>query len=666
MAISNLTLPSFPPFSLDEYTTMSTRWKKYKKRFDNLILALNVKDGVQKKALLLNYIGDEAYDVYDNLSTGAAEETYEQVLELLDNHFAPKSNISYERYLLRNIKQNTDENIQQFYIRVKEQATKCDFGASLESEIKQQIILATTSNKLRRYCFRNQEIPLQKLLLHGKSLADAESQAEEIEVADVNLTRRRFTKTKTEDFGKNNKQGRKGSQTSTTKTCFRCGGNYPHNASCPATGKTCNRCRKTGHFERCCRSKNTSTGSEKPLNLVTTSPSFLESDSDSDDLLEVFAVDNLFKLDETTDVTNHDIASDMQSKQDSVSQKAVNYINDFQRNIIAEGVKVNFLIDSGSAINIININTFQKLKRKNNSLHLKPTKTKIVAYGQSENHLKIKGACYLTLETESKITTDIFYVIDTKAKNLLTGKCAVDLDLIYVRERPSARVSLPQNNTYVNQTNNTEVNDQENMQNEAEKQEKIKNKATENVPKRLYKLIESYRPKLFTGNIGKLKDTKIKLHINKEVPPVAQAERRIPFSLRAKVKVEIEKMEQQDIIEDLTSEATPWLSQLVIVPKNNGDVRLCVDMLNANTAIERTRFPTPTVDDLIFKSKNARYFTKLDLNAAFHQLEIDENSRYITAFQTDDRIKRFKRLIFGLNSASEQFTTLLTKYFSRH
>ena len=63
-------------------------------------------------------------------------------------------------------------------------------------------------------------------------------------------------------------------------------------------------------------------------------------------------------------------------------------------------------------------------------------------------------------------------------------------------------------------------------------------------------------------------------------------------------------------------------------------------MRNANIAIERTRFPTPTVIGLIFWLKNAQYFTKLDLNAAFHQLELDERYRYVTAFQTEDRIKR--------------------------
>ena len=70
----------------------------------------------------------------------------------------------------------------------------------------------------------------------------------------------------------------------------------------------------------------------------------------------------------------------------------------------------------------------------------------------------------------------------------------------------------------------------------------------------------------------------------------------------------------------------------------NRFLRLCVDMCNANAAIQRTRFPTTTVDDLIFRLRNVRYFTKLDLNAAFHQLELNERSRYITAFQTEDRI----------------------------
>ena len=77
-------------------------------------------------------------------------------------------------------------------------------------------------------------------------------------------------------------------------------------------------------------------------------------------------------------------------------------------------------------------------------------------------------------------------------------------------------------------------------------------------------------------------------------------------------------------------------------------------MRAANKAITRTRYPTPTVEDLLVKLKGSKVFTKLDMVSAFHQLELDESSRYITAFQTDTKIKRFTRLIFEVNSASEE------------
>ena len=74
---------------------------------------------------------------------------------------------------------------------MKEQTVTCDFGATLDTGTKQQIILAT-NNKLRRYCFRNQDVTLQQLLIHAKSLEDAESQKTLTEnVAATNLTRQR-------------------------------------------------------------------------------------------------------------------------------------------------------------------------------------------------------------------------------------------------------------------------------------------------------------------------------------------------------------------------------------------------------------------------------------------------------------------------------------------
>ena len=64
-------------------------------------------------------------------------------------------------------------------------------------------------------------------------------------------------------------------------------------------------------------------------------------------------------------------------------------------------------------------------------MFLKPTKTKILTYGaKNVSSLPMKGKGKLTVETGTKITTALFYVINSNSHNLLTGACAIELDLI--------------------------------------------------------------------------------------------------------------------------------------------------------------------------------------------------------------------------------------------
>ncbi len=108
-------------------------------------------------------------------------------------------------------------------------------------------------------------------------------------------------------------------------------------------------------------------------------------------------------------------------------------------------------------------------------------------------------------------------------------------------------------------------------------------------------------------------------------------------------------------------DATPWVSPLVVIPKKDGDVRLCVDMHMPNKAIHCERHPTPTVDDLIHKLNGATVFTKLDLRSGYHQLSLAEESRHITTFATHKGLYRYKKLNFGTNSASETFQHVISK-----
>ena len=164
---------------------------------------------------------------------------------------------------------------------------------------------------------------------------------------------------------------------------------------------------------------------------------------------------------------------------------------------------------------------------------------------------------------------------------------------------------------------------------------------------------------IFDG-IGTLKDFEVKLHIDESVPPVAQPPRRIPFHMRQKVSDALAKLERDGITEKV-SNATPWISPLVVIPKKDGDVRLCVDMRMANRALQRERHPTPTVDDLIHTLNESTVFTNLDLRSGYHQLTLAEESRHITTFATHKGLRRYKKLNFGTNSASKIFQHVISE-----
>ena len=63
----------------------------------------------------------------------------------------------------------------------------------------------------------------------------------------------------------------------------------------------------------------------------------------------------------------------------------------------------------------------------------------------------------------------------------------------------------------------------------------------------------------------------------------------------------------------------------------------------------------PTTDDLIADSNGATHFSTLHLSSGYHQLELAPESRNVTTFSTHTGLRRYKRLPFGINAASEIF-----------
>ena len=142
----------------------------------------------------------------------------------------------------------------EYHTRLQQLATHCEFHDK-DAKVKSQIISGCSSKRVRRKALREANLTLQELLDFGRSLEISEGQATGIENATTSMSDLQVNKVKFRPKGQ--RDSTKTRRHTRVKTCFNCGGSYPHmqGKSCPARCKLCRVCQKPNHFERVCRSK---------------------------------------------------------------------------------------------------------------------------------------------------------------------------------------------------------------------------------------------------------------------------------------------------------------------------------------------------------------------------------------------------------------------------
>lgn len=590
-------------------------------RFRNLVVALDIKDKSRQKALLLHYAGEEVNDIFDTLPDTEADEgenPLDKAIDALTAYFQPKQNVAYEEYQFRLAKQVKDEALMTFYTRLKRLALTCEF-TDADREIKSQIIQQCSSSKLRRKALSEPKISLQQLLEYGKAMEQAESQAANLEGQaknEVNYL---------SHDGNSHFRNKSQSKEMANRKCRNCGGPYPHQGdrtTCPAYGQECRNCGKLNHFKAVCRS---TAAPKLPDNRQRQMKSprkykkklrYVSESSSSDDYehepRKTSRKNNKKKL------RNISKSSSSDDDHDLFKIRVRNVKSDKTKHPFFE-VKVgdtwlNIMADSGSSINILDERDFNKLKTQPT---LEPTNIRVYPY-KSKTCLPVKGKFNTTIKTAMATTPRVVvYVMEGTGGSLLSWQTSQDLNLIHVSNHLKS---------VEEDTTNTEVKE----------------------------LVQEYSD-LFSG-LGKLQGYQVKLHIDENVQPVAQPHRRVPFHIRKQLEEQLDKDEQQGVIEQ-TDGPTPWVSPIVVAPKPKqpGKIRVCVDMRQANQAIQRERHLTPTIKEVIADLNGAKYFSKLDLNQGYNQIELAPESRYITTFSTHLGLRRFTRLNFGISSAAEIF-----------
>lgn len=186
--------------------------------------------------------------------------------------------------------------------------------------------------------------------------------------------------------------------------------------------------------------------------------------------------------------------------------------------------------------------------------------------------------------------------------------------------------------------------------------------APKQIPEVISKVIQDF-PHVFSDElpIEPARVTPMELQLAPGTSPQPVPPRRLAPSRRAIVTKEVQRLLKENIIRPSTS---PYAAPIVLVPKKNGETRMCVDYRRLNEITLAMKFPLANVRDCLDRLSGSRYFCTLDLKSGFHQMPLHPESIPLTAFVTPDGLYEFLRVPFGLKNASSYFQKTMSELLS--
>jgi transposase InsO family protein len=633
-SVLNLVPPQQFDCELDGGISNPQRWNNWVDRFNIYLQAQHITEDADKIFTFLHCAGEKIWEIYNVNKTGT--ENYTQVVKIIKDYFEPSKNLDYLILKFRQCVQRQGESIDEYVVRLKILASVCEF-ANADLEIKIQIIQGSNSkqvqlkgaqggntlNDLIKFARSVEGLPHHSKVLYGYV------KQEEVPIKHESVNKVYTNARSTQRDGNSASRYQ-------SKSCFNCGKEYPHEGNCPAFGIICHTCKKKNHFARCCPNRDVNRSQQKQnSNIQRTTQTYSQgnnrrpykthqvtnipdknSNENRSNLSHYEHCDDNSEF-EPTDYNVMNVTREVRDKDDHVKRQLLP-----RRDVKMLNTSISIGVDSQCSVNCLRYSTYSQLVNKPRLIE----DISITRSADTRLRLVPCGLFYTDIELNGSVLRNVkFHVYKYLSDDLLSYETCNALNIL---PNLIQAIDLDANSIF-------------------EKQ------------------IHKQYPSLFNGKIGKLKDFKLKLHIDTNVKPVQQAERRIPFHLREKVKSLIVNMENDDLIEDAKG-PTSWVSEMVLVPKPNepNELRVVSDSREANTAILRERHNTPTIDDLMVDLNQAKFISKLDLKGGYHQIEIDESSRYITTFRTPFGLKQYKRLTMGICCASEMFQHIVENVLS--
>jgi hypothetical protein len=100
---------------------------------------------------------------------------------------------------------------------------------------------------------------------------------------------------------------------------------------------------------------------------------------------------------------------------------------------------------------------------------------------------------------------------------------------------------------------------------------------------------------------------------------------------------------------------TQWVSNPILVNKNKGTIRICMDFHDLNKACPKDNFPIPFIDHIVDECAGCEVFSFMDGFSGYNQIQIKPKDQHKTTFICPSGTVSYRKMSFGLKNVGATF-----------
>ena len=154
-----------------------------------------------------------------------------------------------------------------------------------------------------------------------------------------------------------------------------------------------------------------------------------------------------------------------------------------------------------------------------------------------------------------------------------------------------------------------------------------------------------------------------RLNFSPSFKPVKQKRRSFAPDRQKAINKEVGKLLQAGAIREV--EYPEWLANFVLVKKENGKWRLCIDFTDINRACPKDSFPLPRIDLIIDATADHELLSFMDAFSGYNQISMDPDDQEQSSFVTGQGTYCYRVMPFGLKNAGATYQRLVNKMFQK-